>query len=222
MQGWEGVCKAGAWLSVRPSQPLLASLSPCCWLRGHVPCSRTRDGLHRGLSSPTSPTMPHFHPQLTYQGALLGHHQPRAHRQRGSSTGCHLAKPPGEKVPNINRSLAGGGCSVLSTQGLRSPRGPDTGLRGQGEQAEGAGLALGRRRGARNGFHFHIYVNASKFSPPFIFYFFFSSKMEISMKTCSICSPFSFTNISMKTVRLVLSRFQFLISWAGAGFAPSV
>lgn len=61
---------------------------------------------------------------------------------------------------------------MLSTQGLRSPRGPGTGLRGQGEQAEGAGLALGRQRGARNSFHFHIYVNASKFSPSFIFYFF--------------------------------------------------
>lgn len=54
---------------------------------------------------------------------------------------------------------------------------------GKGRTSAGGrrvGLAMGRRQGSGNGFNFHIYINASKFSP----FFFFSSKMEISMKTC--------------------------------------
>lgn len=57
------------------------------------------------------------------------------------------------------------------------------------------GLAVGRRQGSDNGFHFHIYINMSKFSPAFIFFSFKNGNFHENMFDFS---PFSFTNIPMK------------------------
>lgn len=64
-----------------------------------------------------------------------------------------------------------------------------------------AGLAMGRRQGSGNGFHFHIYINASKFSP-FFFFFFKNGNFHENMLDFS---PFNFTNIPME--RFVRSCF---------------